>query len=274
MTDDQFCELLDFFKLSWRGYRKVRKGVKKRLVRHMAELQVKGFAEYLKLVKENPQVKKECQVLLAVSISRFFRDLKLWEVLENRVLPGIIQQERFVYVWSAGCACGDEVYSFRIVWSETLRKMPTEAGLKILATDMFAGYIERAKTGIFSMSSLKEVPDKIIKTYFRPFRNKTHWQIRENLKTGTIWMVHNLLDDPPDTGFDIIFLRNNLLTYYREPLKHEGLCRILGALKEGGFLIIGSHEKIPESQIDLVRTDLHPCIYRKGPLRKGDRCQE
>jgi chemotaxis protein methyltransferase CheR len=38
MDDRAFQQLLDFFGLSWSGYKKVRKGVKKRIARHMEQL--------------------------------------------------------------------------------------------------------------------------------------------------------------------------------------------------------------------------------------------
>jgi len=38
MNDEQFRQLLDYFQYSWAGYRKVRKGVKKRISRHMQGL--------------------------------------------------------------------------------------------------------------------------------------------------------------------------------------------------------------------------------------------
>jgi len=37
MNDEQFLKLLNYFSFSWAGYRKVRKGVKKRIARHMTE---------------------------------------------------------------------------------------------------------------------------------------------------------------------------------------------------------------------------------------------
>jgi len=35
MDDREFSQLLEFLGLSWQGYRKVRKGAKKRVGRHM-----------------------------------------------------------------------------------------------------------------------------------------------------------------------------------------------------------------------------------------------
>jgi chemotaxis protein methyltransferase CheR len=43
MDDSQFRRVLDFFGLSWKGYRRVRKGVKKRLARYMQDHALRGM---------------------------------------------------------------------------------------------------------------------------------------------------------------------------------------------------------------------------------------
>jgi len=45
--------------------------------------------------------------------------------------------------------------------------------------------------------------------------------------------------------FQIILLRNNLLTYYREGRRTPAFLTVLDSLDDGGFFIIGSHEKLP-----------------------------
>jgi chemotaxis protein methyltransferase CheR len=75
--------------------------------------------------------------------------------------------------------------------------------------------------------------------------------------------VKHLFDGPPDFGYDIIFLRNNLLTYYRDALKKEVLKKVLTGLKTNGWLIIGSHEKIPSDGPELIRHREIPWAYYK-----------
>ncbi len=116
MDDDQFRKLLEYLDYSWRGYRKVRKGVKKRIRRHMQQLYCRDISAYLKVLERQPVRRQECELLMTVSISRFFRDRRLWEMLENRWLPDIIAKNlKALKVWSAGCGCGQEPYSFKIV---------------------------------------------------------------------------------------------------------------------------------------------------------------
>ena len=111
MDDIQFKLLLDRLGYSWAGYRKVRKGVKKRIRRHMRRLGCRDIIAYLNLLQVQSDSRQECELLMTVPISRFFRDRRLWLMLENRWLPDILAGNHSqIAVWSAGCACGEEVY--------------------------------------------------------------------------------------------------------------------------------------------------------------------
>ena len=51
MEDTQFRQLLDRFGYSWAGYYRVRKGVKKRLARHMHEIRCRNIEEYIEAIE-------------------------------------------------------------------------------------------------------------------------------------------------------------------------------------------------------------------------------
>jgi chemotaxis methyl-accepting protein methylase len=72
-----------------------------------------------------------------------------------------------------------------------------------------------------------------------------------------------MFSDPPGSGFHVIFLRNNFLTYYRRGLIIAPLTKILESLNSGGWLIIGSHEKLPDESSGLTRNPSTPWAYRK-----------
>ena len=167
MDDHQFHQILQHLGLSWAGYRKVRKGVKKRIRRHMQILYCTNMAEYLLELDRNDEARDECKRLMTVSISRFFRDQRLWELLQNEILPVLIEKySDKTRVWSAGCASGEEVYSFKILWDYLATSNSHLPGLEITATDMNPEYIKRAEDGVYSDSSLKEVPEQFRFVYF------------------------------------------------------------------------------------------------------------
>ncbi|MFX0198572.1 MAG: CheR family methyltransferase [Candidatus Hodarchaeota archaeon] len=263
MNDQQFRQLLNSLGLSWEGYRKVRKGVKKRISRHMQHVGYRTIDEYCMALDASQELRKESELLMTVSISRFFRDHRLWEVIEMQVLPAIIQETRGdIKVWSAGCGCGEEVYSLKIVWDKLQRSFEGVPRLTILATDMNPVYLDRARAGVYSRSSLKEIPEEVKSTYFE-LPSKGHlYTVSPCLKEGVVWKVHNLSSDPPGTDFQLIFLRNNLLTYYEDALKVPAFLKVIHSLTPGGFLVIGAHEKLPPGTSDLLSLG-HPCIFQR-----------
>jgi chemotaxis methyl-accepting protein methylase len=263
MHDDQFRQLLDRFNYSWTGYRKVRKGVKKRISRHMQELSCPNIEVYLDLLDENDMARQESERRMTVSISRFFRDRKLWQDLEEEILPRMIETEKKILrVWSAGCARGEEVYSFKIIWDRFIGKYVHAPDLEITATDVHPDYIEKAREGIYTKSSLKEVAQELREHYFDIRKSGHHFGVKAFLKEGLDWRVRNIFADPPGSAFDIIFLRNNLLTYYKEQKKKEGLNKVIKALAPDGWLIVGSHEKMPAGVLNFERHNFIPWAYR------------
>ena len=264
MDDDQFRQLLDWFDYSWSGYRKVRKGVKKRISRHMRELKCPNIAAYLESLNKSDELQQECAKRMTVSISRFLRDRQLWHDLEDHVLPRMIERERkALRIWSAGCARGEEVYSFKIVWDRLNEKYQQLPERESVATDMHPDYIDKARAGVYAKSSMKEVPREVREHYFDIGKSGNRFDIKTAFKRGIEWKVENIFSDPPGSAFDMIFLRNNLLTYYKAHLKIEGLKRVLKALAPDGWLIVGSHEKLPSAVSNLQRHHSIPWAYRQ-----------
>ena len=264
MDDQQFRKLLDGFGLSWEGYRKVRKGVKKRIRRHMQELRCQSMESYLTFLEQDQELRLKCERLLTVSISRFFRDRVLWYTLENQIIPSIIMKNRErVKIWSAGCACGEEVYSFKIMWEGLKNVAESLPKVQVLATDMNPTYLDRARSGIYPRSSLREVPEAIRSVYFESQKGGRYYVVAPLLKKDILWKVHHLFSDPPTCDFHLIFLRNNLLTYYDERLAVPAFQKIVDSLAPGGFLIIGSHERLPSDAFNLIPFGGLPYLFQR-----------
>ncbi|NSW87033.1 MAG: hypothetical protein HPY84_12015 [Syntrophobacteraceae bacterium] len=308
MDDESFRKILQCLSLSWQGYRRVRKGVKKRVARHMQELGCSTAEHYLELLQRQPGQMRKARELLSVSVSRFFRDIPLWEAIGAHVLPRLVRSgSRTIRIWSAGCACGEEAYSLKILWSRfiaaqrpalflsesgagrvafrgagTPAAMSADAGihptfqesnqtvgvrldtlsLVIVATDINPEVLEKARAGIFTASSIKNLDKDLRESCFNHVGDR--FSLRDHLKSGIRWICHDLvLDDPPGLGFDSIFLRNNLLTYYDEKIVLPALARVVSALRQGGFLIVGKDENVPISETRIKRCSMHASIYSR-----------
>ncbi len=265
MDDRQFRRLLDYCGLSWQGYRKVRKGVKKRIGRHMAELGCRDMGAYLARVDRDVEARRACDRLLTVSISRFFRDRMLWQVLAEEILPSLVRSGREkIVVWVAGCASGEEAYSLKILWEELRTAHPHLPAMEITATDLNPQHLQRAKTGAYPYSSLKELPEELKFRYFFRRAGGKRFFVKALLKNGIVWKHHNFLHDPPAPRFNLVLLRNSLLTYYGDEIKMSALEKVVASLSDNGFLIIGSHEKLPLENGHLLFVSALSYVFRKG----------
>jgi chemotaxis protein methyltransferase CheR len=263
LSDDEFRRLLKHLDRPWDGFRKVRKGVKKRVRRHMQTLECTGIDAYLDLLKRSQEASAECQRCLMVTISRFFRDRMLWDHLQARVLPGLIKRfpDRLT-AWSAGCANGEEPYTLAMIWERLDATLPSAPILEILATDVEPSCILRAKAGLYPRSSFREMPEDLRNRWFHKLRGGRWWQIDAYLRERVNLRVHQLLEGPPARHFQLILLRNNLLTYYQGPAMVAAMEQITATLPKGGVLIVGSHEHPPSLHVPLTRDPECPWLYR------------
>jgi len=264
MHDDQFRIILNHFGLSWDGYRRVRKGAKKRINRHMQCCGCHTVNTYLMELDQNRSLKGECERLLTVSISRFFRDRQLWAALETSILPESIRHVNDkVKVWSAGCACGEEVYSVKIMWDRFEKTYSNPPALEVTATDINPACLENAVTGIYTPSSLKEMNPTDILHYFTKVKGQKRYRVNDRLRPHISWKRLDLRYDTLEEEYHIIFLRNSILTYYLDPLKTNTIHKVLNCLTPSGILIIGSHEELPTAIKTLEPISPFTYVFKK-----------
>jgi chemotaxis methyl-accepting protein methylase len=88
--------------------------------------------------------------------------------------------------------------------------------------------------------------------------------VADELREAIRRPVHDLTaDPPPERDFHIVFLRNNLLTYYRDEIVKASLPDIVYSLAPGGILVIGRKEKLPDSLEGFHPHRSVSCLYRK-----------
>jgi chemotaxis methyl-accepting protein methylase len=115
---------------------------------------------------------------------------------------------------------------------------------------------------VFGKSSLKTLTPECISSCFRRL-NAKHYSILPHLQENISWYEHDLLDTPPQRQFHLIFLRNNLLTYYQQPALGPAAERIVETLMPGGLLVVGAHERLPDLSVPLFPDNLCPLIFHR-----------
>lgn len=226
----------------------------------MENLGCNSVEQYLDVLVEDSVEEKVLLFYLRITISRFFRDRTLWSSLADIVFPALLQRTDTLKVWSAGCSCGEEPYSISILhhsnWSDYSR-------IAIMATDANESCLERGRNGIYQKSSLRDLDSRLLTSCFVLSDRHNEYRIQPLYKRNISWVRHDFFTAPPDRGFHIIFLRNNLLTYYRPQAQSVALGFILESLLPHGYLITGARETLPDVPCELVRRGNCGMIYQR-----------
>ncbi len=265
MDDHQFHRLLKHFGFSREGYRRVRKGVKKRLRRHMRALGCQHLASYLRTIDASPRERSECLRRLSVPISRLMRDRVFWDKLAEEILPDLVR--RFgtpLQAWSAGCACGEEAYSLAIsarTAGDVIGGNPFR--LDILATDRNAVVLERGREGVYSRTSCRELDARQLARHFTPMRGGRRYRTHPELQSNIRWLCCDIDRLPVRAAFHLVLLRNNLLTYLNLSAQKKALPKVLAHLRPGGVLVVGKGERLPEDAAGLVSRWGQPFVYER-----------
>ncbi|MGQ9638105.1 MAG: CheR family methyltransferase [Thermodesulfobacteriota bacterium] len=228
--------------LQWRPFR--RRGIQRKIKKHMEQTGLYNFESYMDRIKEDPETQTYFIKILTITISRFFRDYEVYQVLKDSIIPTLLQKKKGeLKIWSIGCASGEEPYSIVLLWKETFEKDWEEVKFSVLATDINEEVIERAKEGRYKESSLREVPQKILEVFFK--KEDGYYRIDPSIKSYVEFKRHDILRESHFREMDLTFCRNLAFTYFSKSFQIETLKKIAQSLREEGYLIIGKDETLP-----------------------------
>jgi two-component system CheB/CheR fusion protein len=144
--------------------------VTRRIERRLTLARSQDIDEYLQRLRKEREELDALYRDLLIGVTRFFRDAQAFELLEQRVLPELLEREGRdvpLRVWVAGCATGEEAYSIAIVLYDAMARLG-ERPLKIFATDVHRGSLECAARGLYEEDVVASVsPDRLARYFAR-----------------------------------------------------------------------------------------------------------
>jgi chemotaxis methyl-accepting protein methylase len=190
---------------------------------------------------------------LRVSYSEFFRNPLAFALLEQVVLPSLIESVRKsqrgeLRVWSAGCATGQEAWSMAILLDEMTRPPDPPISCRILATDVSEDDLETARAGSYSTEAVGNVRARQLHEFFSQ-QGSMYAIASSQLRDRVAFSVFDLLDPQSRSpaasiygGFDLI-LCCNVLLYYRPAAQGFILDKLRRCLAPSGYLVVGETER-------------------------------
>lgn len=208
-------------------------------------------------------------IRLTCGESHFFRDKGQLQLLQDRIIPELIERnahKRSLRVWSAGCSTGEEPYTLAILIHELLQQRQGWR-LTLVGSDINEKSIRDAQKAIYRDWSFRGTGDEKIRTYFQSHRSG--WQLDQKIRQMVTFIQVDLMNDPfPDLtsslfAMDLIICRN-VFIYYGQDAINTMMRKFAATLADGGYLLTGHAEVAsPEKSGLKLRSFAESTIFQR-----------
>ncbi|ACY15752.1 chemotaxis protein CheB [Haliangium ochraceum] len=221
--------------------------VARRVERRISMASSVDIADYVEHLRSNPEELSALYQDLLIGVTRFFRDPDAFAILEERLLPHLLDTTpagEELRLWVPGCATGEEAYTLAILLHEQLTARERPLAVKIFGTDIHPGSLEAAAIGRYPEQALSGMSEERRQRYFRPDgeqHGEAYFRIAKELRQLIVFARHNVMRDPPFTRLHLISCRN-VLIYLQAAAQKKTLSLFHFGLRTDGILFLGPSE--------------------------------
>ncbi|MGC8635315.1 MAG: CheR family methyltransferase, partial [Candidatus Limnocylindrales bacterium] len=214
----------------------------RRLQGRMAATRQRTLADYVRYLEDEPDEYERLVGSLLIKVTEFFRDAKVMDHVRRRVLPELVAHARGtreLRVWCAGCSTGEEAYTTAMLVAGALEEVREHVDVRIFATDVDVAALAFARRGVYGAAAVRNVPADLLERYFVAAGDE--YSVTNELRDLVVFGEHDLGAQPPFPRIDLVLCRN-VLIYFLPELQQRVLRAFAFALREGGWLVLGSSE--------------------------------
>ena len=236
--------------------------VQRRIERRMQIRHARDLPNYLQLLESDRGEILTLKRDTLIPVTSFFRDAETFELMENNIIPTIIEEHQInhpIRIWVAGCSTGEEAYTLSILFAEAFDRMKRWPQIKIFATDVEQTHVDIASAGIYSEAIANELSPERLERFFKHVGNQ--FVVKNEIRQNIVFARHNILEDPPFTRMNLVSCRN-VLIYFDNTAQEKALLRFQYALLHNGYLLLGSSESLGTRHRDFSVTNSKNKIYR------------
>ncbi|EXJ22362.1 Chemotaxis protein methyltransferase CheR [Alkalibacterium sp. AK22] len=213
------------------------KQLNRRIQTIMRQSGAASLEEYSDLIYGDEGIKKQFLDYITINVTEFFRNKDLFETFEELLITDLSMKFDKISIWSAACSIGAEPYSLAMIIDRN--NLPLKQN--ILATDIDETILQRAKTGTFKESELKNVSLFDRTHYFN--KEADRYVLNAHIRDMVDFKKHDLVLDEFRPNLHVIVCRN-VTIYFKNEVKEDIYRRMSRALVKGGLLFTGATETI------------------------------
>lgn len=202
---------------------------------------------------------------LTVNYTEMFRDPAYFKMLSTEVLD-YLESYAERRIWVAGCASGEEAFSYSILLNEVGLKDRT----LIYATDLNKKVLSIAKEGVYSLSAMRSYSENYLlaggATSLSDYYHVSYGKavMKPEVRKNIVFAIHDLTGDGVFNQFHLVTCRN-VMIYFTLEQRIKVFKLLYDSLAPLGFLCLGTRETLRYSGIeDFFRViDSSLNIYQK-----------
>jgi chemotaxis protein methyltransferase CheR len=216
---------------------------------------IDGLPGYLQALAADRDALEQFLDRMTINVSQLWRNPEQWDRLGTTILPELARTGA-IRAWSAGSSYGAEAYTLAAI----CRRVAPGCKVEIRGTDIDARMVARAREGRLSADDARTAPPAELERAFD--RDGDGWRAKPELRMMVKFATGDLLRDPVSpAAYDLVLCRN-VVIYFTEPVRDALHQRLATALRPGGYLMVGSSERVSTPQAFGLASS-HPFIYRK-----------
>jgi chemotaxis protein methyltransferase CheR len=236
--------------------------LKRRLRVRLTATKTNTYSSYTQYLLANPDEFGALVNDLTINYTKFFRDSDVYTFLETTLLPELLSSsKRWVRIWSAGCATGEEPYSLAMLVHEVLKRQGSDCKVNIYASDLDESALAKAESGEYNSRTVQCIDDKLVSKYFEP--EGDIYRVKPFVKKIIQFEQADLMTVPKHRHLDLILCRN-VMIYFSKEIQQKIHLNFYDSLKAEGYLITGKTEFVGGEAADKF-VDINPqCrVYKK-----------
>lgn len=235
------------------------KTLMRRIQRRMLVVQSETVTDYIEYLNQHSTEHELLFREFLIGVTEFFRDQAAFEALRTIAVPKLLADrtgDDVLRVWVPGCATGEEAYSIAILLREAMGSQH-RLKVKIFATDIDDQAIGRARAGRYRAPLNGMSPERLERWFSR---DRDDYCVIKEIREMCIFSPHSVLKDPPFSRMDLVSCRN-LLIYLGNDLQERLVRSFHYALRPGGFLLLGTSERLASNARLFTELDKKQRLY-------------
>ena len=214
----------------------------RRIERRMALRHLENAADYLALLKDQPDEAENLCADLLICVTSFFRDPDAFAYLADQVIRDLVVNcvsGQPIRIWVPACATGEEAYSLAMLVIEKIEALRKDVKLQLFASDVDENALSVARAGVYPDAIAGDISPERLRRFFD--KEDHSYRVKPELRDAVVFARQNILADAPFSKLDLISCRN-LLIYLNTDAQERIIQMFHFALNDGGLLLLGSSE--------------------------------